>query len=264
MSEPLPGDRPLLCVSDLHLTSADTPAFTQLSALAELARRETLSLALLGDLVEVWIGDDDDAALAQAFRHLLTSAAQTTAVALMLGNRDFLYGERLEQETGASLLPDPYLFDDRILLSHGDAYCTDDQEYQQLRALFRSAAWQADVLGRSLEERRALATGLRAQSEAANANKAANIMDVNHEAVALALQNAASQRMLHGHTHRPAHHYHNRSDAALQRFVLGAWEHCAWIAVIPVGGEPALFCLGLEQPVGPWWSAVKAQLGIRS
>jgi UDP-2,3-diacylglucosamine hydrolase len=82
----------------------------------------------------------------------------------MHGNRDFLFGRGFEASTGARLIGDPHLLPDRTLLAHGDAFCTDDREYQAARALLRSAEWQRDVRQRSLAERRALAAELRARA----------------------------------------------------------------------------------------------------
>ena len=261
MSQPLPLDpkRPSLCVSDLHLTRTDEPAFICLEALAELAAIERLNLLLLGDLVEVWIGDDDDAPLAAAFRNLLTTTAKSTAVGLMAGNRDFLYGSNLAQRTAIHLLPDPFPFGP-LLLSHGDGFCTDDESYQQMRALFRSAAWQEDILSQSLDARRALASSMRQQSASANALKAINIMDVNQAAWQQALRAADRTWLLHGHTHRPA--VHQEDD--LKRWVLGAWEVTGWVAVLPPDAAPALYCLGFRQSLSNWWAAVKTQLRICS
>ena len=125
------------------------------------------------------------------------------------------------------LLQDPHIVNDNLLLSHGDAYCTDDAEYQTLRRTLRDAGWQASILEQSLEARRQLAAGMRAQSRATNANKAQNIMDVNADAIASALRSHGCEQLIHGHTHRPGRHRHG--DAS--RWVLGDWDHCAWLAV---------------------------------
>lgn len=220
-----------LCLSDLHLESPDEAAFQTLSYQLEEAANTGYNVFLLGDLCEVWVGDDDDGPLARAFRSLITATSAQSFVGLMHGNRDFLFGERFANETGAVLLPDPYPLGDQILLSHGDRYCTDDLEYQQMRALLRSSQWQASVLQQSLAERRQLAAGLRQQSKEASANKAANIMDVNAEAVAIEMAQERRRLLIHGHTHRPGRH---RMDG-FERLVLGDWSHAAWIAEIDPG-----------------------------
>jgi UDP-2,3-diacylglucosamine hydrolase len=146
----------------------------------------------------------------------------------MHGNRDFLIGAEFAKQTGATLIDDPSVVDidnQRVLLAHGDAYCTADVEYQRLRTLFRSSTWQSEVLSATLEERRALAASLRAKSIAANENKAANIMDVTPSSVRQAMDDAAVSLMVHGHTHRPG--IHDLGDGR-RRIVLGDWNHCGW------------------------------------
>ena len=228
-----------LYVSDLHLESAESPQFRGLDWL--LANHREHELYLLGDIVELWIGDDDDAPLAQALRRLLR--ARRSAVYLMHGNRDFLFGEPFCSETGATLLADPHRLDDGTLLSHGDGLCTDDTAYQQFRAMVRSTAWQQDILARSIEERRAFGQALRQQSRQTNANKAANIMDVNAAAVADLMQQHQARRLVHGHTHRPGVH------ADEHRYVLGAWERCGWY-IEQDGDALALRCFSLAPHCG--------------
>ncbi|MGI9325154.1 MAG: UDP-2,3-diacylglucosamine diphosphatase [Pseudomonadales bacterium] len=220
-----------VCLSDLHLESADEPAFRTLSNQLAAAANAGHNVFLLGDLCEVWVGDDDDGPLACAFRSLITSTSTRSFVGLMHGNRDFLFGERFAMETGAVLLPDPYPLGEQILLSHGDRYCTDDTEYQQMRALLRSKQWQESVLQQSLPERRQLAAGLRQQSQEASANKAANIMDVNAKVVATEMAQESRGLLVHGHTHRPGRHQLD----GFERLVLGDWAHTAWVAEIGAG-----------------------------
>lgn len=211
-----------LFVSDLHLTEADHPHFRTLGRLLGATAAE--EVYLLGDLCEVWVGDDDDGPLARALVGLLTRAACRARVFVMPGNRDFLYGERFAREAGVELIGDPHCLPDGILLAHGDAFCTDDHDYQALRRVVRSAPWQEEILSRSLAERRALALGLRAQSRASNANKASNIMDVSAAEVDRVMTEAGMHILVHGHTHRPGIHPARWG----KRLVLGAWERCAW------------------------------------
>ena len=155
---------------------------------------------ILGDLVEMWIGDDDKSANANELRIILKSASSTCKVYIMHGNRDFLIGEEFCDATGTSLLEDPYVIDDHILLSHGDILCTDDTEYQAARALFRDPSWQKEILEKPLVEREMLGRALRSQSTEANANKSVNIMDANENAIMEQLKKHQADLLIHGHT----------------------------------------------------------------
>ena len=202
------------------------------------------AIYILGDLFEVWVGDDDDAPLANEVRESLTAAARHCDLFVMRGNRDFLFGEGFARSVGATLLPDPAVMEvdgERLLLAHGDAYCTADAEYQRVRAQLRSAAWQREVLAKSLAERRALAADMRAASVAANANKADNIMDVTNGAVDAALAEAGVATLIHGHTHRPGIH---DLGGGRRRIVLGDWHRCGWKLTL-TGGDAALTCFAL-------------------
>ena len=231
-----------LYLSDLHLEDPDSPAFRTFADLLIRESERAESIHLLGDITEVWVGDDDDGPLAIALKDTLRQASNSCRVTLMHGNRDFLFGQQLAEETGISLIDDPHLESDGTLLSHGDAFCIDDEAYQQVRALFRSEAWQKDILSQSLSARRELARSLRAQSQETNANKAENIMDVADREVDRIATGLGARRMIHGHTHRPGRHTHSWGN----RYVLGAWERCAWVArQTAADAEPTLECLPL-------------------
>ena len=233
-----------LFVSDLHIDEAHPQVLAGLRRLIEEETSTVDALYVLGDLVEVWVGDDDDSAIANALRETLTDAVRRCAVFVMHGNRDFLLGERFAAETGVTLLADPSVIEvdgQRVLIAHGDAYCTDDSDYQRVRALFRSADWQAEILAKSLAQRRDFAATLRARSIAANENKAANIMDVAADAVEAALREADAQLLVHGHTHRPSIH---ALSGERQRIVLGDWQRCGWKLRLQ-DGKAALTCFAL-------------------
>lgn len=159
-----------------------------------------------------------------AFFHRLTQAG--TRLHVMHGNRDFLMGERFCAATGAQLLAEPTLADiggERTLLMHGDTLCTDDLEYQNWRRTARSADWQHAFLKKSLAERRAAVHGLRERSKEVIQAKAAEIMDVNEDAVRQALRHSGATRLIHGHTHRVGHHRLKIDDRPCERWVLPDW-----------------------------------------
>lgn len=183
---------------------------------------------MLGDLFEYWIGDDS---LAQPFNRQVAEAFQGlarrgTQLYFMHGNRDFLIGEEFARAAGMTLLEDGTeidLYGSRTLLMHGDALCTDDVEYQKLRAMVRNPAWQRTFLAKPIEERIRMAQALRGESEQAKQAKDAAIMDVSVPTVESVLRAHGYPRLIHGHTHRPARHEHVVDGRLCERFVLADW-----------------------------------------
>ena len=219
-----------LFVSDLHL-EADRPDIAdQFLRFLETEALNADALYILGDLFETWVGDDDPnqhyAWIKQGLRKL---TRKNVPVFFMHGNRDFMIGGDFAEETGLRLLPDPHLADihgEQVLLSHGDAYCIDDTEYQAVRQMTRDPQWQAMMLSKSLEERLAFAAQARAASLAHGSNIDQQIADVNEVAIENALREAGVRTMLHGHTHRPAVHQIDIDGQPARRIVLGDWyEH---------------------------------------
>jgi len=216
-----------LFVSDLHL-GADSPAAIDqfIEFLANQAARAE-ALYILGDLFEFWVGDDDRSSPAQrvcAGLAALTGGGVPCFV--MHGNRDFLLGPGFAARSGCRLLADPVVAEldgERVLLTHGDALCTDDYSYQELRTFVRDPARQRRFLALPLASRELLADEGRAGSRAHTSRTRPSIMDVNASAVTRAFRAARVHRMIHGHTHRPGVHEGEVDGAPAQRIVLGAW-----------------------------------------
>jgi UDP-2,3-diacylglucosamine hydrolase len=144
----------------------------------------------------------------------------------MHGNRDFLLASQFCRMSGAELVPDPLivtLYGEPALVMHGDALCTDDRAYQRLRATVRDADWQRQFLALSIASRRALAGAARVGSQAHTAAMEYAITDVNAASVAMALRQAGTATLLHGHTHRPAIHALQVDGRPCTRIVLGDW-----------------------------------------
>ncbi len=217
-----------LFISDLHLTEERPAANERFIAFLEESARTADALYILGDFFEYWIGDDDlgepfNAVIAGLLRDL---SQRGVRLSLMHGNRDFLIGERFCAATGAKLLDDPTVAeigDVKTLLMHGDTLCTDDLEYQAWRRKARDPAFQAEFLAKPLAERRRLAFGMREKSRQVMEGKAAEIMDVNGEAVREALRRHGVRRLIHGHTHRPGRHAVALDDGRGERWVLPDW-----------------------------------------
>lgn len=234
----LPADwHTLDFISDLHLQASE-PATVQ-AFLRYLAATQADAVFLLGDLFEVWVGDDAllepgsfEAGCAAAMRE----AATRRPLFFMQGNRDFLTGAQFDALCGTTTLADPTVLDcggQRILLSHGDALCLDDVDYQRFRAMARSAAWQAGFLAQPLQVRRDQARGIRQESESRKRGSGESgehtaamptYADLDAEATRSWLQAARAATLIHGHTHRPADH---DLGHGLRRVVLSDWDLAA-------------------------------------
>jgi UDP-2,3-diacylglucosamine hydrolase len=218
-----------LFVSDLHLQAAMPRTTEAFFKFLQTEATKTWQLYLLGDIFEAWAGDDDvsDAYNSLVVDELKKISARGVAVFWIAGNRDFLVGEQFAKTCNITLLPDPFvttIADRSLVLTHGDAYCTDDAAYMQFRAQVRNTEWQKNFLALPLMQRKAIIENLRAGSRAAQREKSYEIMDVNHDAIADLFEQTASTTMIHGHTHRPARHDYQEDGKARIRYVLSDWD----------------------------------------
>lgn len=239
-------------LSDLHLQASE-PA--TLAAFTDyLAHTNADAVFLLGDIFEVWVGDDslEDADGYEApICRLLREASRQRPFHFMVGNRDFLAGERFLQTTGLHGLADPTVLvlpqGERLVLSHGDALCVDDVDYQRFRVQARSAAWQQGFLSQPLATRREQAKHIRSESEARKQSGAV-YADVDTATALAWLEAAQAHTLVHGHTHRPAHH---ALDAHHDRWVLSDWD----AAATPPRAEVLRWKAsgGWQRLPVPWW-----------
>ncbi len=218
-----------LFVSDVHLCESRPKITRAFVHFLKTTATRAQALYILGDLFEYWAGDDSIALGKQreVIDALKQLSSKNVSVYLMHGNRDFLLGEGFAKATGMMILPDPSLltlYGKSVLLSHGDALCTDDIAYQKFRHEVRADVWKATFLSQPLNKRIAAIEQLREKSEQEKSSKSMQIMDVNQNAVeALLKQFGFPPIFIHGHTHRPNKHLHSMQQHACERWVLGDW-----------------------------------------
>lgn len=240
------GGMATLFISDLHLDPA-RPEITRLfGGFIEEMARDAEALFILGDLFEAWVGDDDPSETgAFVAGRLRMLAASGVPVSFIRGNRDFLLGDDYARRAGMAILPDPavvVLYGRPVLLTHGDTLCTDDVAYQQFRSRTRDPRWQAQFLSQPLAARVAFAQQAREASRAhqsglKDAGTMETITDVSPATVAETFRRYGVDRIIHGHTHRPAIHDGDIDGRACRRIVLGDWYEQG--SVLRVDGDAA-------------------------
>jgi UDP-2,3-diacylglucosamine hydrolase len=212
-------------ISDLHLQEKEIATFELWQAYMQNTTAD--AVFILGDLFEVWVGDDaaEQHAFLQGCATVLKACAAKRKVAFMRGNRDFLVGSAFLHACHVLDLQDPTVLQfasQKWLLSHGDAGCLGDTDYQAFRQMVRQQRWQEDFLAKSLTERERIARQLRAQSEMLKKDSSAVYADVADEWSSQLLQQAGATCLVHGHT-RPALHSLGQNPP-MQRYVLSDWD----------------------------------------
>ena len=213
-------------ISDLHLQASDMPTFHAWQHYMQTTSAD--AIFILGDLFEVWVGDDalQPGSFEDRCAQVMQQTSSRASVFFMHGNRDFLVARTAMAACHTTLLSDPTVLifnQQRWLLSHGDALCIDDVAYMAFRQMVRSPAWQHTFLAKPLAERQAVARGLRDKSEAVKKSAVA-YADVDSSAASQWLLDANAQTLIHGHTHKPREH---ALPGGLQRIVLSDWDASA-------------------------------------
>ena len=229
-----------LFISDLHLSGERENISKLFITFLKERASQADALYILGDLFEVWPGDDmiqpDYVESICAMKQLADSGVP---LFVMQGNRDFLMANQFAEISGASLIDDPTvinLYGTKTLLMHGDTLCTDDTEYQKFRAMVRDPAWQKSFFALPKDERLAMTSKYRKISKVETKKKAMDIMDVNQQTVETAMLDNNIQQLIHGHTHRPAVHEFSANDKPMKRIVLGDWYEQGSVLVCDKSG----------------------------
>ncbi|MDD2814137.1 MAG: UDP-2,3-diacylglucosamine diphosphatase [Thiotrichaceae bacterium] len=224
-----------LFIADLHLHPKQPDTLALFTAFLKGAARDLEKLYILGDLFEVWLGDDDDEpAYQDIIKQLRRLSEAGTAIKVLQGNRDFLLGQGFSERTGCELLPESSVIDvygTPTLIMHGDTLCTLDAAYQAFRKQVHNPEWQAQILSQPLAQRRMFAKQARQQSQMHTQGSSETIMDVTPEAVVNALHRYGVMNLIHGHTHRPAIHEIDILGEPARRWVVGDWQESGAIVL---------------------------------
>lgn len=234
--------RVVLFVSDIHLSALRPEMVAAFRRFLERDAADAQALYILGDLFDLWVGDDDPETVnTGAMDAIAALGRRGVPVHLMHGNRDFLFGPDGARRANVTLIDDPTrieLFGVPTLLMHGDLLCTDDRRYLELRARYRRPWIMSAFRTLPRAVRAGIGRRLRQKSEQAKQLAPREIMDANPEAVADVLRANGYPRLIHGHTHRPARHEHLVDGRVCERWVLADWyTRGSYLRVTPGGIE---------------------------
>jgi UDP-2,3-diacylglucosamine hydrolase len=216
-----------LFISDVHLDPDDQ---TSQEALTRFLRTQAIkadALYVLGDLFDYWLDDDQVDGLSpdliDSFQML---SVHQVPVFFMHGNHDFLIGKRFLDKMSMTFLPDPSvvtLYGKKLLLSHGDLFCSEDRRYQQMRSCFRHALFVRVAHSLPLGIKRFFLRFIQYISKSDKQRKTSNSMDVSQPFLSSLLSDYGVDSVIHGHTHQPKHHIKSAKQA-YDRLVLGSWD----------------------------------------
>ena len=214
-------------ISDLHLNEPDTVTQTRFDTFMKTAVPGADALYVLGDLLHVWLGDAMLPTHAYAQRiaaQFAAASAAGTKIFIARGNRDFMIGREFAAACGATLLDEQTVIEldgKRVLLMHGDELCIEDVRYQRARRILRTNAFRIIANSLPTAMRNFIARTLRGKSEAHKAMTTMNIMDANPDSALAAINTHQATTLIHGHTHRPAHHV---LPDGRERWVMTDWQ----------------------------------------
>jgi UDP-2,3-diacylglucosamine hydrolase len=217
-----------LFISDLHLDEHHRDSMNYFANFLESHAKSAQAIYILGDFFELWIGDDDHTEFSEKIKRSLKKlTALGIQVYVMGGNRDFLLGKRFARASGCTLIKDftPInLYGSKVLLTHGDALCTFDEQHMRFRKFSHNPLIKGVFAQLPLRIRKKIGHRLRKKSTLHTRTLPLNIMDVAQDSVQQQLQKHQANYMIHGHTHRPLAVDLPMADRVAKRIVLGSWE----------------------------------------
>lgn len=213
-------------IADLHL-SDDRPDITAcLMTFLQHEAPQAEALYVLGDLFEVWIGDDNITPFNEHIAAAFKQVSLCTPVYFIHGNRDFAIRDMWAKKAGMTLLNEQEvisLYGTPTLITHGDELCTRDVAYQKFRKKSRSWWWPRLMLALPLWYRRRVAENGRKKSKLNQQSLKPEIMDVTPAEVEKVMAKYEVTQLIHGHTHRPNIHTLQVNGEPATRIVLGDW-----------------------------------------
>ncbi|WP_022940592.1 UDP-2,3-diacylglucosamine diphosphatase [Psychromonas hadalis] len=217
-----------LFIADLHLSENHPKITDAFFSFLDTKTKNIDALYILGDLFEVWIGDDEHTSLMDNIAQKMRDYSVNNDIPIFYihGNRDFMIGKRYATQSTMQLLPEHHeidLYGKKVLLMHGDTLCLADKNYQKMRKVIRNPFLQSIFNLLPLRFRKKMGWKIRTASQSKKRYKNSNMMGVTQAEVERLLLKHGCQTLIHGHTHQVAEHQFERDNKSYQRFDVGDW-----------------------------------------
>lgn len=214
-------------ISDLHLHPNEKLIVKRFTQFVRWAADNTAAVYILGDFFHVWPGDEAlDSWSTMIAEQLAWLKQEGVVVYFMPGNRDFLLGPLFMEKAGVIELKEPAVIEldhIRVLLVHGDRYCTLDKGHMWLRRLTRNRLFSSLFLQLPYALRARLVSTVRNTSQN-NRYKTAENMDVVPESMLSHMTQLNVFTVIHGHTHKPGLVIHQSQNQSYYQYVLSDWD----------------------------------------
>lgn len=214
-------------ISDLHLSDETPEINASFYAFLQQVAPKADAIYILGDFLDAWIGDDTPARFLPKLITACQEAAQHTPLYFLPGNRDFLLSDTLLRQAHIQRLSDPSLitlYNQMTVVCHGDHLCGRDYAHLCFRLLSQSRFFRWLFLSLPISLRLKIAGQLRSEKHQQFLHPPLVKFDVTFGRIKRLFRQYKTNRLIHGHTHRPYHHKHPLQPGQnADRWVLGAW-----------------------------------------
>ena len=214
-----------LFISDLHLAQGEALPSRHFTHCLNTYAANADALYILGDLFDLWLGDDKPSVFEQGIiNQLKTITDSGTPVFLMVGNHDFLIGQSFAKKSGVTLIPDPShitLYDASITLCHGDSLCTNDTRHIRFRKLIHNRCLQRLFTCLSKKTRQQIAEKIQHRDRNTAYDKDVTKFSPTTQGIEALLHQHPADYLIHGHTHTPCIEDHTGPKGKITRINLG-------------------------------------------
>ncbi len=216
----------VIFISDLHLsplTKVENQLFIKL--MQEWVLKYD-ALYILGDFFDYWVGDDDDNEFISSIKNTLLAFTYHKPIYFIAGNHDFAIGKVFVKDTGIKIIKDLstlHTGQKRILLSHGDVFCTLDKPYQRMKMILQNKFIIFLLRKLPIKFRYWLKDKLQ-KTNKDNYNKLdKSVYQVVDKTIIKYCIQTNCNIVIHGHTHNPGKYLIKTSDIRIERLEIPNW-----------------------------------------